>query len=82
MINKKQKITCFLSILTITLFFQSCKKDYSPTTGWEYNNPKNGGFEVVPYSEQETGPGLVFLMPGIIFQEELLYLLFIWTKPK
>ncbi len=64
MINKKQKITCFLSILTITLFFQSCKKDYSPTTGWEYNNPKNGGFEVVPYSEQETGPGLVFIEGG------------------
>jgi gliding motility-associated lipoprotein GldJ len=36
----------------------------SQTTGWEYNNPDNGGFEVVDYTEQETGPGLVLIEGG------------------
>jgi len=36
----------------------------SQTTGWEYNNPENGGFEVVDYTEQETGPGLVLIEGG------------------
>jgi formylglycine-generating enzyme len=42
----------------------SCEKERSNVTGWEYNNPDNGGFEVVPYEEQETGPGLVFIEGG------------------
>jgi gliding motility-associated lipoprotein GldJ len=42
----------------------SCQKERSPVTAWEYNNPKNGGFEVVPYEEQETGPGLVLVQGG------------------
>jgi gliding motility-associated lipoprotein GldJ len=42
----------------------SCAKDRSNTTGWNYNDPKNGGFEVVPYDEQETGPGLVLIEGG------------------
>ncbi|MEI6764769.1 MAG: SUMF1/EgtB/PvdO family nonheme iron enzyme [Bacteroidota bacterium] len=46
------------------MIFSSCKKEASSTTGWEYNNPKNGGFEVVPYEEQETGPGLVLVEGG------------------
>jgi formylglycine-generating enzyme len=33
----------------------------STTTGWEYNNTENGGFEVVQKYEPETGPGLVFV---------------------
>jgi hypothetical protein len=52
-----------------------------------------GGFEVVPYEEQETGPGLVLvtggtfvmgrtnkmlLTIGIMFLEGFLYLHFIW----
>jgi len=36
----------------------------SPATGWEYNNPDNGGFEVKSYSGQEAGPGLVFVEGG------------------
>lgn len=36
----------------------------SPTTGWEYNNPENGGFEVKMDYEQPTGPGLVFVQGG------------------
>lgn len=42
----------------------SCAKERSNVTGWDYNNPDNGGFEVVPYDEQETGPGLVFIEGG------------------
>jgi gliding motility-associated lipoprotein GldJ len=36
----------------------------SPTTGWEYNNPDNGGFEVRESAEQATGPGLVLIEGG------------------
>jgi gliding motility-associated lipoprotein GldJ len=36
----------------------------STTTGWMYNNAENGGFEVSPYNEQKTGPGLVFIEGG------------------
>lgn len=53
-----------LFVVAIILFFASCKKDQSPATGWEYNQSKNGGFEVVPYAEQETGPGLILIEGG------------------
>ncbi|HHW58894.1 MAG TPA: SUMF1/EgtB/PvdO family nonheme iron enzyme, partial [Bacteroidales bacterium] len=33
-------------------------------TGWVYNDPNWGGFEVAPYEEQETGPGLVLVTGG------------------
>ena len=46
------------------LVLVSCAKERSPVTAWEYNQPKNGGFEVVPYEEQETGPGLVLVQGG------------------
>ncbi len=36
----------------------------STTTGWEYNDPSNGGFEVANAIEQETGPGLVLIEGG------------------
>jgi formylglycine-generating enzyme len=60
--NPKSLIT-FLFILA-TVFLFSCKRHTSPTTGWYYNDPRTGGFEVVPYQEQETGPGLVFIEGG------------------
>ena len=53
-----------LSLIAIALFFASCGKEKSAVTGWNYNDPKNGGFEVVPYDEQETGPGLVLIEGG------------------
>ena len=40
------------------------KKETSSSTGWEYNNPKNGGFEKPKFSNQPTGPGLVFIEGG------------------
>lgn len=48
----------------LALGLLSCKKDKSGATGWNYNDPKNGGFEKVPYVEQETGPGLVLIEGG------------------
>jgi gliding motility-associated lipoprotein GldJ len=39
-------------------------KTASSTTGWEYNNPENGGFEYQSGYEQGTGPGLVFIEGG------------------
>ena len=37
----------------------------SSTTGWKYNNPKNGGYEVnSKFKEQATGPGLLFIEGG------------------
>ena len=47
-----------------TFFLSACQKDRSATTGWNHNDPKNGGFEVAPWEGQETGPGLVFVEGG------------------
>jgi len=62
----------FLPILmTLSLLFAYCSGpdisqtgDESTTTGWSYNDPDWGGFEVVQDYEQETGPGLVFIEGG------------------
>ncbi len=58
-------------VLVVLLFASSCsliggKKNaaVSPTTGWAYNNPDNGGFEVLMGAEQATGPGLVLIEGG------------------
>lgn len=53
-----------LGILLVALTAGSCKKEKSATTAWDYNEPKNGGFEKVPYIEQETGPGLILIEGG------------------
>ncbi len=43
----------------------SCKNQGSSnTTGWNYNDPDWGGFEVADFEEQATGPGLVFVEGG------------------
>ena len=47
------------------LIFSSCSTDKSTATGWDYNNYKNGGFEQVDKTEQETGPGLVLVEGGV-----------------
>lgn len=56
----------------LILFLVSCSRESSQTTGWDYNDPKNGGFQKVPYLEQETGPGLVLIEGGTfeIFLEQ------------
>jgi len=54
-------------ILTVSSLFLifSCSNEKSATTGWEYNNSRNGGFEVNnKFQEQITGPGLMFIEGG------------------
>jgi formylglycine-generating enzyme len=58
------KIFPAITLAAAVVILGSCKKEGSRSTGWEYNNPKNGGFEVREYVEQETGPGLVFIEGG------------------
>ncbi len=59
------KVRLLLLITIVIGLFSSCsKKQYSSSTGWEFNNPKTGGFEVTPYREQITGPGLVLIEGG------------------
>jgi gliding motility-associated lipoprotein GldJ len=52
------------SAAAIVLSATSCRYETSGATGWNYNDPRNGGFEKVPYYEQETGPGLVLIEGG------------------
>lgn len=42
----------------------ACKKNASEATGWNYNDKKNGGFQVFDDIEQATGPGLVLVEGG------------------
>lgn len=63
------KIKLLLSstiIFASLLLLSSCggTQSTSSTTGWEYNSPDNGGFEVIMEYEQETGPGLVMIQGG------------------
>ncbi|MFN9596247.1 MAG: SUMF1/EgtB/PvdO family nonheme iron enzyme, partial [Bacteroidota bacterium] len=52
-------------LLAAMVFLASCGgKEKSSSTGWNYNDEKNGGFEKVEYTEQETGPGLVLIEGG------------------
>lgn len=61
---KKLLINYLPVIAVATLILSSCGKQKSNVTGWNYNDEKNGGFEVVPYTEQETGPGLILIEGG------------------
>ena len=40
------------------------KKGVSRTTGWKYNDPNNGGFEVSDINESQIGPGLIPIEGG------------------
>ncbi|HTX89159.1 MAG TPA: SUMF1/EgtB/PvdO family nonheme iron enzyme [Bacteroidales bacterium] len=74
---KFRKILPFAALALVAMLMVSCKKQASSTTGWDYNNPKNGGFEVRPYIEQQTGPGLVFIEGGTftmgLVQDDVMY---------
>jgi formylglycine-generating enzyme required for sulfatase activity len=58
-IKSPKSLAIILSIVAV-----SCGTERSPVTGWSYNDPDNGGFEKMPYEEQETGPGLVLIEGG------------------
>ena len=59
-------------LLVAALSFPSCKflpfgrkHERSPKTGWNYNDPDMGGFEVkLDYREQATAPDMVFIEGG------------------
>ncbi len=51
-------------VASAAIILASCSKEVSRTTGWNYNDPNNGGYEKIPYIEQETGPGLVLIEGG------------------
>ena len=59
-------IVSFASLLLVScgLFNKKGNENVSSATGWEYNNPDNGGFEVTLGAEQQTGPGLVLIEGG------------------
>ena len=70
---KNQNII-FLSIVSIFIF-TSCSQQSSTSnksnkesssTGWKYNDRKQGGFDVKDFKEQTPGPGLVFIEGGRI----------------
>lgn len=50
--------------LAVVGLLASCARERSNATGWEYNQPRNGGFQKVPYYDQETGPGLILVEGG------------------
>ena len=58
------KLFIYLSLGFVGFTIASCSYETSNATGWNYNDPKNGGFQKVPYIEQETGPGLVLIEGG------------------
>ncbi|MEI7896325.1 MAG: hypothetical protein WCJ26_04780 [bacterium] len=61
------RINRFFQVIALAaaiLMVAGCKKEASRSTGWEYNNPKNGGFEKRQFTDQQTGPGLVFVEGG------------------
>lgn len=60
----KNHLLPFLAIGLMILSSCNTGEKGSNVTGWEYNNEKNGGFEVVDYNEQETGPGLILVEGG------------------
>lgn len=62
--NNMKQLTKFLSALGIIAIVSSCARDVSDSTGWDYNNPNMGGFQKVPFVDQETGPGLVLVEGG------------------
>ena len=57
-----------ITLLASVVLLSSCglfqNDTSSRTTGWAYNDPETGGFEVSPHQEQETGPGLVYIEGG------------------
>ena len=55
----------FLAVAIAGAFtISSCTQEVSNSTGWDYNSPETGGFQKVPFVDQETGPGLLLVEGG------------------
>ena len=58
-----------IRILLVCTVLLSCHK--KEISGWNYNDPSNGGFQKVPYYNQETPPGMVLVEGGtFLFKNE------------
>jgi gliding motility-associated lipoprotein GldJ len=56
-------IACFTLVTSASCsLFKT--KEVSNVTGWNYNDPRYGGYEVKRVKEQITGPGLIFIEGG------------------
>lgn len=51
-------------LLAALFILASCGHEKSSITGWNYNDPDNGGFQKYAFEEQETGPNLVLVEGG------------------
>ncbi len=68
----KQIGTFVLGLLALNTVMTSCNSSgsggrngaVSEKTGWSYNNPNVGGFEIAKNHEQMAGPGTVFVQGG------------------
>ncbi len=71
-------------IVILIILLSSCgggTKRFSSTTGWEYNNPENGGVYYAEHVEQSTGPGLVLVEGGtFVLGRTYDELLFEWNN--
>jgi sulfatase modifying factor 1 len=66
-----------LGLGLVVALLSSCGFEQSSITGWNYNDPKNGGFQKAPFEEQETGPNLVLIEGGTFtmgrIEQDVLY---------
>lgn len=76
------KISNIVLFLACTVALSSCAaiggdSQQSSTTGWSYNDPNTGGFEVVTDYVPKAGPGLVFIEGGTFVmgrvEQDLMY---------
>ena len=63
------RFSIYALLIASALCASSCKlikksHEQDSKTGWNYNDPDNGGFEVKRVPEQATGPGLMFIEGG------------------
>ena len=69
---KSKFLLSIMAVLAVAFSFTSCGGgsgtkgvgNVSSSTGRAYNDVTNGGFEVKPFVEQETGPGLIYIEGG------------------
>ena len=65
---KRSLIGVSLRCIGAATFFTACSSKnsvgVSQSTGWDYNDPRLGGFDVANYPGQQTGPGLTFVEGG------------------
>lgn len=80
MIDMKNLLHFILGVAFIGSI-SSCSHETSTSTGWSFNDEKNGGFEKTPFMDQETGPGLVFIEGGAFTMGQVYDdVMFDWTN--